>query len=174
MKKKLSALLAMLFLFSGMALAQTKITGTVVSQEDGEPIIGASVKLKGSNSGAITDVDGKFTLTTSQSNPVIVVSYIGMMSKTLKGGQNMHIELEPDDTTLEEVVVTGMQKVDKRLFTGATTKLSGADSKIDGLADASRSLEGRAERFRYFWYCSKNSCTWCHQYLRKFKTTMGG
>ena len=144
MKKKLTTLLALLFLFAGAAMAQTKITGVVVSHEDGEPIIGASVTLKGSKTGVITDVNGKFTLSTSQQNPTITVSYIGMQPQTLKGKQNMRIELLPDETTLEEVVVTGMQKVDKRLFTGATTKLSGQDSKIDGLADASRSLEGRA------------------------------
>ncbi len=144
MKKKLLSLLALLTLSSVLAIAQTKISGVVISQEDGEPIIGASVKLAGSKTGAITDIDGKFSLTSTSANPVITVSYIGMLPKTLKGTQNMRIELEPDATTLEEVVVTGMQKVDKRLFTGATTKLSGADSKIDGLADASRSLEGRA------------------------------
>ena len=137
-------LLACLFLMMGTALAQTKVSGTVVSADDGEPVIGASVMIKGTKTGAITDVDGKFSLTSPQSNPQIVVTYVGMVSQTLRGGQNMRIVMESDATTIDEVVVTGMQKVDKRLFTGSTTKIDAAAAKIDGIADISRSLEGRA------------------------------
>ena len=144
MKKKLLTLLAMLFLFIGMALAQTTVSGTVVSSDDGEPIIGASIRLAGTNFGAVTDVNGKFTITLRQGVTKITVSYVGYATQTVTIKPNMRVVLEPDSKTIEEVVVTGMQKVDKRLFTGATTKLSGEDSKIDGLADASRSLEGRA------------------------------
>jgi TonB-dependent SusC/RagA subfamily outer membrane receptor len=62
-----------------------------------------------------------------------------------KLAQQKTIRLHPDrQQQIEEVVVTGMQKVDKRLFTGASTKLKAEDTKIDGLADISRSLEGRA------------------------------
>ena len=144
MEKRLMTLLACLFLMMGTALAQTKVSGTVVSADDGEPVIGASVMIKGTKTGAITDVDGKFSLTSPQSNPQIVVTYVGMVSQTLRGGQNMRIVMESDATTIDEVVVTGMQKVDKRLFTGSTTKIDAAAAKIDGIADISRSLEGRA------------------------------
>ena len=144
MEKRLTLFLATLLLSIGMAMAQTKVSGTVVSAEDGEPVIGASVILKGTRTGVTTDVDGKFSMTVSQSNPMIVISYLGMEPQTLKGGQNMKITLRPDATTIEEVVVTGMQKVDKRLFTGSTTKVDASEAKIDGIADISRSLEGRA------------------------------
>ena len=62
MVKKLTMILAGLFLSVGMAMAQAQINGTVVSQEDGEPIIGASVLVVGTNVGVATDIDGKFTL----------------------------------------------------------------------------------------------------------------
>ena len=144
MEKRLMTLLACLFLVFGTAMAQTKVSGTVVSADDGEPVIGASVMIKGTKTGAITDVEGKFSLTSPQSNPQIVVTYVGMVTQTLRGGQNMRIVLESDATTIDEVVVTGMQKVDKRLFTGSSTKIDAKEAKIDGMADISRSLEGRA------------------------------
>lgn len=62
MKERLTMLLALMFLTLGTIVAQTKVTGTVVSSEDGEPLIGVSVKVVGSNTGAVTDMNGKFTL----------------------------------------------------------------------------------------------------------------
>ena len=59
MEKRLMTFIACLFLSLGMALAQTQVSGTVVSAEDGEPIIGASIKVAGTNTGTVTDVDGK-------------------------------------------------------------------------------------------------------------------
>ena len=127
-------------------MAQTKVSGTVISAEDGEPVIGASVIVQGTKQGVATDFDGNFSLTTSVSNPKITVTYIGMEPWTGKGGQNMKITLQPDQSTqrLDEVVVTGMVKMDKRLFTGAATKVDAEKAKLDGVADISRSLEGRA------------------------------
>lgn len=143
MLKRLSMIMAGLFLCIGIALAQSQISGTVVSSEDGEPIIGASVTIQGSKTGTVTDINGKFTLHVA-SGKKITVSYIGMASQTVVPAQGMVVKLSPDNATLGEVVVTGMQKIDKRLFTGASTKLAAADAKIDGMADISRSLEGRA------------------------------
>ena len=70
-------------------------------------------------------------------------SYIGMATQVLKAKNGMKVVLQ-NSAELKEVVVTGMQKVDKRLFTGASTKINASDAKIDGMADISRSLEGRA------------------------------
>ena len=146
MRRRLIFTLACLLLSLGAALAQTTLSGTVVSSEDGEPVIGASVLVKGTRQGVATDIDGQFTLTTSQKNPQLVISFIGMKTVTVKGGQNMKITLQPDGTSqqLDEVVVTGMQKMDKRLFTGAATKVDAEKTKLDGVADVSRALEGRA------------------------------
>lgn len=145
MVKRLSAVLAGLFLSFGMALAQTTISGTVVSSEDNEPIIGASVIIDGTSTGSITDIDGHFEFTSPKPNPSITVSYIGMKSQKLKGGKNLKITLQPDDEShqLNEVVVTGIQKMDKRLFTGATAKVDAEKARLDGISDVTRSLEGR-------------------------------
>lgn len=108
MKKRLSMILACLFLFVGMALAQTTITGTVISQEDGEPIIGASVMVDGgSKVGTVTDANGHFTLSVPAGKK-LVISYIGMKSQTVAAKPNMKVTLQSDDRTLGEVVVTGM------------------------------------------------------------------
>jgi TonB-linked SusC/RagA family outer membrane protein len=144
MKKKLLTLLALLFFFTGMVSAQTLVSGTVVSADDGEPIIGASIRLVGTSLGAVTDVDGKFTITLRQGVTKITVSYVGYTTQTVTIKPNMKIVLTPDSKTIEEVVVTGMQRVDKRLFTGSTSKVNAQEAKIDGIADISRSLEGRA------------------------------
>ena len=135
-------LLATLFLVMGQALAQ-KISGTVIGQEDGEPVIGASVMVQGTKTGTTTNLDGKFTLTVPAGKK-IVISYIGMNTLTLTPKNGMVVKMTANATTVDEVVVTGMQKMDKRLFTGATTKVDADKTKLDGVADVSRALEGRA------------------------------
>ena len=72
MEKRLFMFLAGLFLSIGMAVAQTQVTGTVVSGEDGEPIVGASVKVSGTKTGTITDVDGKFALNVPEGTKLVV------------------------------------------------------------------------------------------------------
>jgi hypothetical protein len=62
MEKRLMTFIACLFLSLGMALAQTQVSGKVTSAEDGEPVIGASIKVAGTNTGTVTDVDGNFSL----------------------------------------------------------------------------------------------------------------
>ena len=133
-----------------LAAAQTStdpVSGTVLD-ENGEPLIGASLKLRSSGQGTVTDIDGKFVLSASNRSDVVTISYIGYEPATMTVERLVAaktIRLQPDKRQqIEEVVVTGMQKMDKRLFTGATTKLRAEDTKIDGLTDISRSLEGRA------------------------------
>ena len=143
MMKRLSLILASLILYVGLALAQTKVTGTVISQEDGEPIIGASVVVQGSKTSVVTDMNGQFSLSVPEGKK-IVISYIGMKTETVTPRNGMRVSLASDGQSLDEVVVTGMTQIDKRLFSGASTKISAEAAKIDGMADISRSLEGRA------------------------------
>lgn len=135
------------FFFSALAFAQkTSVNGLVTSADDGEPIIGATVTVKGNTTiGTVTDIDGKFMLSVPSGTKMIVVSYVGMKTQevAVKSGL-MKIVMQSDAEQLDEVVVTGMQKMDKRLFTGAATKLDASKTKLDGMADISRSLEGRA------------------------------
>ena len=143
MDKRLSMILACLFLCVGMAFGQSKISGSVVSEEDGEPIVGASVMVVGSKTGTVTNLDGNFSLDIPAGKK-LVVSYIGMLPQTVTARNGMKITLKPDNKTLQEVVVTGMTTQDKRLFSGAATKIDASKAKLDGVADISRSLEGRA------------------------------
>lgn len=120
------------------------VKGTVISEDDGQPLIGATVMIKGSKSGVLTDIDGKFSIEKVASNSTLQFSYIGMHPQELTPSPIMNVTLHADVQTLSEVVVTGMQKMDKRLFTGATTQLGANDVKLDGVPEISRALEGRA------------------------------
>ncbi|MDR0938988.1 MAG: SusC/RagA family TonB-linked outer membrane protein [Mediterranea sp.] len=117
----------------------------VVMDELGEPVIGASVAVTGTKTGGITDINGRFRIDNLPATATeITVSYLGYVAQTLKitAGQ-MTVNLKPDSQQLNEVVVTGMYQMDKRLSTGATTQIKASDMKLDGVADISRSLEGR-------------------------------
>ena len=125
------------------ASAQTKVTGTVY-EEAGVGAIGANVVAEGTTVGTVTDFDGFFELTVPAGVKNLVISYMGYKTVTVAVKPNITVTLESDTEQLEEVVVTGMVKQDKRLFTGATTKLEADETMLSGVADVSRSLEGRA------------------------------
>ena len=98
---------ACLFLSIGMALAQSRVSGKVTSAEDGQPIVGATVKVVGQkNTGTVTDVDGNFTLNVP-AGATLEVSYIGMTSKTIKASSRMTISLNNSSKDIDEVVVVG-------------------------------------------------------------------
>ena len=122
MEKRLMMFLACFFLFLGGVLAQTTISGTVVSQSDGSPVVGASVKIFGTKQGTVTDVDGHFSLNVNPGTKLIV-SYLGMKDKEAKASNNMQIMLEDDNHSLGEVVVTalGIKRDAKALGYSATT-----------------------------------------------------
>lgn len=145
MEKRLFLLFAALCMCIG-AFAQMQVTGTVVTAEDNEPAIGASVTVKGKSSiGTATNIDGEFKLSVPSSKTVLVVSYVGYKTVEVKvSDKPMKIALESNAQQLGEVVVTGMGTADKRLFTGATTKLDADEVRLSGTADVARSLEGRA------------------------------
>ena len=143
MEKRLTMLLVGLFLSLGMAFAQNKISGTVFDQDMGEPLMGATVKVQGSTKGVTTDMNGKFTIDVPAGKK-LVISFVGMNTQTVTPKQGMKVNLTSNTAQVGEVVVTGIQKMDKRLFTGATTKIDAEQTKLDGVADVTRALEGRA------------------------------
>ena len=99
---------ACLFLSIGMAMAQTHVSGIVTSSEDGEPVIGATVKVVGSQTaGTVTDIEGRFSLSVSKPGVELEFSSIGMVSKRVKASENMTVMLQVDSHTLEQVVITG-------------------------------------------------------------------
>ena len=127
-------------LFPVAILAQQVVHGNVVDNEQ-QAVIGATVMIAGGKDGTVTNLDGDFVIEVP-SGEKIIVSYIGMESQTLTPVDGMRVVLKPTAESLGEVVVTGMQRMDRRLFTGATAKISAEDTKLDGVADISRSLEG--------------------------------
>ena len=142
MGKRFIMLSAGMLLTAGTAFAQTNFTGTVVSDDDGEPVVGAIIRVQDNSSGTVTDVDGKFAIAVPAGKK-ITISYIGMDAQTVTPTSGMTIRMH-SGKELQEVVVTGMQKTDRRLFTGAATKVDAEKTRLNGVTDISRSLEGRA------------------------------
>lgn len=140
LKKILFTLIAAMCM-SVSAWAQD-VHGTVID-EQGEPLIGVTVKVKGTSAGAISDMNGKFTVKDA-AGKTLDFSYVGYKKVSLKAKDGMSVQLQPDAKEIGEVIVTGMNQQDKRLFTGASTHVDAEKAKIDGIADISRSLEGRA------------------------------
>ena len=144
MKQRLTMFMISLFLFAGSALAQTKVSGTVFSQEDGQPIIGAAVKVEGTSTGMLTDVNGRFSLTLPEGKNQITVSYLGYESKTMTAKNGMRVFLKSDATALDEVVVTamGIKRSAKALGYSATA-VDGDEIAAARTADVMSSLQGK-------------------------------
>ena len=100
-----------------------KVSGMVISKEDGLPVIGASVRVMGTNLGAATDVEGRFTLNNVEDGAKLQVSYIGMKTQTVEALPSMEILLESDSETLDDVVVTGIFRKARESYTGAATTI---------------------------------------------------
>ena len=143
MEKRLFSFLACLLLSMGMAFAQTKVSGTVVSQEDGEPIVGASVLVEGTKTGTVTDVDGHFELSVP-SDSKLIISYLGMKQKKVIAGSNLKISLLNDDRELNEVVVTAMGiSRDKKALGYASQELSSKDLNTAGTSSLASAIQGK-------------------------------
>ena len=115
----------------GMRFEQqtSKIKGTIVDSKTGEPIIGASVKVKGTKHATITDVDGNFELNTPE-GASLLVSYVGYKNEEFEARNGMKIEIHEDSESLDEVVVVGYGTQKKESLTGAM-----ANIKADKLKD---------------------------------------
>ena len=114
-------------------MAQSTIKGTV-NDEAGEPIIGASVKVQGTQTGGITDFNGNFSVQ-ADANATLVVSYIGYTTATVKvnGRNNIVISLSEDSQTLSDVVVIGYGVQKKSDLTGAVASVKGDDIRTSAL-----------------------------------------
>ncbi len=140
--RRVSTTLCMI-LFCLAAMAQKTITGTV-TDVTGEPLIGATVALGGTN-GAITDIDGNFTLTNVNAGATITVSYIGYQDKSVKVGNqnNYKIVLEANDKSLDEVVVIGYGTVKRRDLTGSVSSVTGETLAKNPVANVAQALQGQ-------------------------------
>ena len=135
-------LAACLISAASWASAQVRVTGTVVSAEDGQPVVGASVIVPGTKVGAVTDMDGKFTLQVPDGHKNIRVSSIGMEAQTLQVKDNVKVVLQGNASALNEVVVTGYGVTKKAAFTGAATTLNADEIGNKNDINPIKSLEG--------------------------------
>lgn len=140
--RKLTFLLALLFVGVSVVLAQTTYSGKVVSAEDGEPIVGATVMVKGTTTGTITNVNGNFTIALPGNNRTLVITYVGMKSMEVQATQNMVVRLEADTEVLDEVLVVAYGTTTKQSFTGAAVTVKGEKLSKGETSNITKSLEG--------------------------------
>ena len=135
------------FLLLGTGIIQAQnglITGTVISAEDGEPVIGASVVVKGTTIGTATDVDGKYSLNVPSSATTLEISFIGFVSQevVIGGRAVIDVTLQSDATELEEVIVVAYGTVKKTSFTGSASVVENADLEKVNTMSVNQALLG--------------------------------
>lgn len=145
MKKLLQGLLVLLLMgTTNYAISQTSSVSGTVQDENNEPLPGASILLKGTTTGAVTDIDGRFNLMVSGDNPVLVVSFLGYLTQEIavSNRSNVNVQLVADLSELGEVVVVGYGTQKKSDLTGAISTLGGRDLAERRTPNISQALQG--------------------------------
>ena len=146
MKRKLMLLMTCLFIGIGLVNAQvSKVTGNVTSDEDGLPVVGASVLVKGTTVGTVTDIDGNFTLSNVPSSAeTLVISFIGLESQEVKIQPVVKVILRSDSEQLDEVVVTAMGiSREKKALAYAVQDVKGEELTQAASTSLSSALQGK-------------------------------
>jgi outer membrane receptor for Fe3+-dicitrate len=143
MKKHLLLLLAG-FLVCSSALAQRTVSGTV-TDEAGEPLIGANIVVKQTSAGTVADVQGKYTLTVPEGGEILLVSYTGYSNKEVQIGDQSTIDVQMsiDKLLLDEVVVTAYGSQRKREITGSVSNLKSEDVERIQTSNVIQGLSGK-------------------------------
>ena len=142
MKSKLTMML-LCMMTAVTALAQSAISGTVISAQDGEPVIGAAVKVKGETQGVVTNIDGKFTIN-AEAGKTLVFSYVGMQPKEATAKNGMTVTLDADDKVLDEVVVTAMGITRSKKSLGyASQDLKEGELSTSGTSSLANAIQGK-------------------------------
>jgi len=132
----------MLLLVVGAAFSQTKVNGTVTSQEDGQPVVGATVLVVGTQTGTVTDADGKFALTVPAGKSTLRITYVGMEPIEVSARQNMKIVLTSDQKALDEVIVVAFGTAKKSAFTGSAKVVGAAELSQSQVTSVTNALAG--------------------------------
>jgi TonB-linked SusC/RagA family outer membrane protein len=142
--RKLMLLLTFLVVGIGLVDAQVRrVTGVVTSAEDGLPVIGASVLVKGTSIGTITDYDGKFEFDKLPSSAKILqISYVGMKTQEVSIKPHVKVVLQSDSEALDEVVVVAYGTAKKSSFAGSATQVRGEKIQKMQVSDVSKALDG--------------------------------
>ena len=149
MKRKLMLLMTCLFIGIGLVNAQiSKVTGTVISEEDGLPVVGASVLVKGTTTGTVTDMDGKFVLENIPSSAkTLMISFIGMRTQEVEIKPSVSVVLKVDSETLDEVIVVAYGTAKKASFTGSASVMKAGEMSAPKQSLV-KSLEGKVAGVR--------------------------
>lgn len=144
MKRKLMLLMTCLFIGIGLVNAQiSKVTGHVTSEEDGLPVVGASILVKGTAVGTVTDIDGNFTLTNVPSSAkTLLISFIGLQSQEVAVKPVVNVVLKSDAEVLDEVVVTAYGTSTKGSFTGSASVMKADKIEKRQVSNVSNALAG--------------------------------
>ena len=138
--KKFFTLMALCMLSIGM-MAEQQVSGVVVDEKN-EPIIGASIQVKGGTQGTITDYDGEFFLTVPDDATVLVVSYVGMQSQEVAVKRNVRVVLHEATEVIQEVVVTGYGNVSKGSYAGSAQAVDAETIEKKSPTEISKALAG--------------------------------
>ncbi len=144
--KKISSLILILVAFVIGASAQVKVSGTVIDSDNNETLIGAAIVEKGTLNGTITDLNGKFSLTTESSKGILVISFVGYLTQEIdfEGESNIKVSLDPDVAGLEEVVVVGYGARKKSDVTGSVSSVKSSELTAYPVLEVAQALQGRA------------------------------
>ncbi len=144
--KHISLVLLLMFQVA-WALGQEKtVTGTITSDEDGLPVIGATILLKGTAQGAVTDFEGNYSIQVPDNDAVLVFTYTGMKTEEITVGSQTVIDLQMESSvsTLDEVVITGYGSQGRRVLTSAVSSVDAADIENLPTPNVDQMLQGRA------------------------------
>lgn len=140
MKRKLTMFLALFFIGIGLAVAQTQVRGTVVD-EAGEPVIGATIQIKGTSQGTVSDIDGNFTLS-APAGGTLVISYVGYQTQEVPVSANVRVALQTDTELLDEVIVVAYGTSTKGTFTGSAGVVNTDRIEMRQISNVSNALSG--------------------------------
>ena len=137
------ALLALCMLFSATVMAQVEVTGVV--NDDFGPVLGATVREKGTQNGVATDMDGKFKLKVKNANATLSISYVGYQTQdvNLAGRTNVEVRMKPDAQMLEETVVVGYGKMKRSDLAGASSTLDSKALEEGNITNIDQAFQGR-------------------------------
>ncbi len=139
------ALLSAALVISVQLMAQSKLSGTVTDADNGEPLIGASVLVKGTSTGGVTDFDGNFSIAVPAGKTQVVISSLGYKSQTLSitGKSVLKVKLQPDSKIMDEVVIVGYGTMKKRDLSGAMSQIKSEDLMKGASIDAAHAMQGK-------------------------------
>ena len=140
MKRKLTMFLSLFFLGIGIITAQTQVRG-VVLDEAGETVIGATIQVKGTSQGTVTDFDGNFVLSVPE-NATLVFSYVGMNTQELPAQANMQVVMQFDSELLDEVMVVAFGTAKKSAFTGSAKVIDSEQLSMSQVTSVTNALAG--------------------------------